>query len=149
MLNETHIYKVVRIIDEQSIMLNCGAQQGIMVGDMFYIRSKCKDIITDPDTHEVLAEMQKYKAKIEVVSVYDKICVCQNARVTQLLAEAMSAALTVRHRLDLNVDPTQITGKFRMDEDEMIQIGDEVEPIPQGLANQGQVNQVCQEGTET
>lgn len=137
------IYKVIRIIDEQSIMLNCGAQQGITVGDMFYIRSNSKDIIIDPDTNEVLAEMQKYKAKIEVVSVYDKICVCQNARVTQLLSEAMSSALHTRRRLDLNVDPSQISGKFRMDEDEMIQIGDEVEPIPrpQDPVNQDQAGQ--------
>ena len=125
------IYKIIRIIDEQSVMLNCGAQQGITVGDMFYIRSNNTDVILDPDTHEVLAEMQKYKAKIEVVSVYDKICVCQNARVTQLLSEAMSSALHTRRRLDLNVDPSQISGKFRMDEDEMIQIGDEVELIPE------------------
>ncbi len=134
------LYKVVRIIDEQSIMLNCGAQQGISVGDMFYIRSNSKDVILDPDTNEVLVEMQKYKAKIEVVSVYDKVCVCQNARVSTILSEAMSAALTVRHRLDLNVDPSQISGKFRMDEDEMIQIGDEVEPIPRPQ-DQGQADQ--------
>ena len=138
-------YKVIRIIDEKSIMLNCGAVQGIAVGDLFYICSKNKEIITDPDTKEILAEMKKYKAKIEVISLYDKICICQNARTSPLLSEALSSALTVRRRLDLNVDPTQITGSFRMDEEEMIQIGDEVEPIPPSLPAQ----QESPEDTET
>jgi hypothetical protein len=125
------VYKIIRIIDEKSIMLNCGAKQGITVGDMFYIRSKSKEVITDPDTDEVLAEIQKYKAKIEVVSIYDKICICQNARTSPLLSEAMTSVLTIRRRLDLNVDPTQITGNFIMDEEELIQVGDEVEPVTQ------------------
>lgn len=123
------LFKVIRIIDEKSIMINCGAEQNISIGDQFYIRSKKKDIVTDPDTNEVLAEFQKYKAKVEVVSVYDKICICQNAQKSPLLSEAMNSALTTRRRLDLNVDPTQISGHFKMDEDEMIQIGDEVEYI--------------------
>ena len=82
------------------------------------------------------------------ISVYEKICVCQNARVTQLLSEAMSSALHTRRRLDLNVDPSQISGKFRMDEDEMIQVGDEVEPIPrpQDRGDQGQEDQDDQVG---
>jgi hypothetical protein len=126
-------YKVIRIIDEKSIVLNCGAMQGIAIGDLFYILSKNIEKISDPETGEILEEIQKYKAKIEVVSLYDKICIAQNARTTMLLSEAMSSALNTRRRVDLNVDPTQISGNFRIDEEEMIQIGDKVEPIPRSL----------------
>ena len=129
-------YKVIRIIDEKSVVLNCGAAHGVAIGDMFYILSKNTEKISDPETGEVLEEIQKYKAKIEVVVLYDKICIAQNARTTLLLSEAMSTAFSTRRRLDLNVDPTQITGNFRIDEEEMIQIGDKVEPISHSVPAQ-------------
>lgn len=125
------LYYVIRILDEQSVMLNCGLNQGITCGDLFRVLSKEQEKIVDPFSNKTLGIIQRYKAKLEVVEIYENMCICQNARKSSLmgsLADATSA-LTAERRLDLNVDPSQITGNFKAEDDEMIQIGDEVESI--------------------
>lgn len=124
------MYKVVKIMDDMNIIINGGSKNGIIEGDRFYIYSKDLEIVKDPDTKETLGEFKKIKAKIEAVAVYEKMCICQNAKISASLSEMTANAFNIGgKRLALNVDPAQISGGRVADDDEMIQIGDEVEII--------------------
>ncbi len=136
-------FRVIKILNEKSIILNCGEANGIVLGDLFFIRSSNTEKIIDPFSHKVLGEIKKYKAQIEVVDLYDKMCICQNAKRTSSMADlaiGLSEAIVGR-RFDLNVDPAQISGGFEELEDELIQIGDYVELIKRNKALTSPVNE--------
>ena len=122
--------KVVKIIDDMNIVLNCGENNSIKEGDKFNIYSDEVEVVEDPETNETLGEIKKIKANVEVVSVYEKMCICQNAKTTASISEIAANALTLGgKRISLNVDPSQISGGRMADEDKMIRIGDKAEKI--------------------
>lgn len=132
--NSSSRFRVIRIMSDMSILLNCGKNDGIKLGDQFRILSEETEKIVDPFSNEILGVINKYKAEIEVTQVYDKMCICQNAHRSGSMADLamnISRAYSLGSRRRLNVDPGQISGGFSANSDDVIQIGDEVEPIPQ------------------
>lgn len=119
-------FKVIKIMDDMNLIINCGTDQKIENGDRFHIYSEKTEKITDPYTNEILGEFRKIKAEIEAINVYEKMCICQNAKKTLSFSSSISS-LAREKRIPLNVDPSQISGGFN--DDEMIQIGDDVEKI--------------------
>ncbi|MBR5362834.1 MAG: hypothetical protein IK134_05880 [Oscillospiraceae bacterium] len=143
-------YRVIRIMSDMSILLNCGTYHNIQIGDQFRIMSNEVEQIVDPFSNEILGVIHKYKAEIEVTQVYERMCVCQNAKRSASISDAalaISRSMSIGTRLRLNVDPEQISGGFKAENDELIQIGDEVEliPRPQDPANQDPADQNDQE----
>ncbi len=123
-------YKVVKIMDDMNIIINGGTKTHVEENDNFFIYSKNLEMVKDPDTGEILGQFRKIKAKIEAIVVYEKMCICQNATRSFSFSDmAVNALSSGGKRLPLNVDPSQISGGMTVDEDEMIQIGDEVEKI--------------------
>ena len=120
------MYKVIRIMDEMSILINCGYEQGVSKGTVFNVFSNEIEKITDPFTGQLLGEIRKFKAKVEATEVYDKMCICQNTKKSSFADIATS--LNSPRRQPLNVDASQISGNFKSS-DEEIQIGDDVEVI--------------------
>lgn len=123
------MYKIIKIIDDMSVIVNCGTNQGIKEGDLFYIRSKKTEKVVDPDTNEVLGEFNRFKAKIEAVNVLEKMCICKNALKTASITDLAKLSLSGGQRQELNVDPEQISGGLFDAEDELIHIGDLVDKI--------------------
>jgi len=122
-------FKVIKIIDDMNIVINCGGQNAIAIGDQFNIYSTKTEEIIDPITSESLGEIRRLKATIQAAIVYDKVCICQNA-----INKATAAMLSLSERIiskpaPLNVDPEQISGGIIVDDDEPIKIGDIVEKI--------------------
>lgn len=125
------LYRVIKIIDDMKLVVNCGVNQEIKIGDKFYIYSKETEKIIDPFTGEILDELPIIKAEIEAVEIYKKMCICQNAKRNFAFTDVTKSLLTtgLNERFSLNVDPSQISGGFQIQKDEMIQIGDDVEKI--------------------
>jgi len=65
--------KVAAIIDDTSLVLNVGYQQGVKEGMVFVIFAKHANI-TDPDTGESLGEWEMVKARVAVVHVQERMC---------------------------------------------------------------------------
>ena len=120
--------KVAKIIDERNIVLNCGDNDGISVGSKFKIFSEKCSLVVDPDTGEELGNLRLIKAKVQAVTVYDRMCICQNLYSTVSLS-ALASLTSLNESAQLRVDPSQITGGLEAETDEMIQIGDEAELI--------------------
>ncbi|MDE6021179.1 MAG: hypothetical protein K2H01_09335 [Ruminococcus sp.] len=122
---KTENYKVVKIIDDMNIILNCGDSDGINIGDIFNIYSNTSVVVTDPDTGDFIDELFAIKAKVQAVQIFDKMCICQSAY-TDFAIAALGMNIFKGKRSTLNVDPAQITGGLDPNEDEYIRIGDKV-----------------------
>ncbi|MEL7635560.1 MULTISPECIES: CsgG/HfaB family protein [Sporomusa] len=62
-------------VNGDNIYINRGSREGVVVGQTFAVGHS--DIIRDPDTGEVLDEMVNEVARIRVVSIKEKLAVCQ------------------------------------------------------------------------
>lgn len=69
--------KVSEIIDQYIVALNIGKENGVTKGMKFNILTP-KVIIKDPDTKKVLGEFDYIKARVEVITVYDKFCLARS-----------------------------------------------------------------------
>lgn len=68
--------QVAQLLDQFSLALNRGSENGVMAGDIYTIGSK--DII-DPETGEHLGRYGKLRVK--VTDVYPKFCVAETYRI--------------------------------------------------------------------
>lgn len=69
---------VVNIIDEYTVILNAGADDGIQRGDKFMIYELSDVEVEDPKTHELLGLLELPKGCGEVINVQDKLCVLRS-----------------------------------------------------------------------
>ena len=73
-------YKVASILDNRRLVINAGSDNGVSRGDQFMIYdSKGKEII-DPDTKEVLGQLDISKMPVKVILVKQKYCVAETYR---------------------------------------------------------------------
>lgn len=70
-MNDRYFAKVVRVIDDYSVVLNKG-QGEINVG-MEFIIVGLGDIITDPDTGEEIEQLEIVRGRVKVDHVQDRI----------------------------------------------------------------------------
>lgn len=122
-------YRIVHIPDLTSVVINAGAIDDVKAGDKFEIFLIGQEII-DPETGFSLGTLDKIKAVIEVVIIYDKMCLCKNidrtnSGITQI---GMMLSSLSNERRELNVDKTQISGSF-IDKDSTIVVGDKVRKL--------------------
>lgn len=108
---EEKIYKVIKIIDDTSIVINAGSEDNITTQDEFQIFIT-GDEIKDPDTGEILGTLDTIKETISVEIVFPRMCICRNTFVTAYttgLTNIMDNLTKIRYKT-LNVDTTQISG---------------------------------------
>ena len=131
---DERIFKVVRIIDSKSIVLNCGIEHGIKCGDKFDVFSIGKEII-DPDTNESLGTLDKVKDRLTAVSVLPKMCICQNPTSYAPLNHLYSTLsdIIANDSKVLNVDTNEMSND--LDSDNTIRIGDKARLISNESTN--------------
>lgn len=137
-------FRVIKIIDEYSLVINGGLSDDISLGDEIEIYLE-GDVITDPfNEYEELGTLDYVKEKLEVTEVYSKFSVCKKFKQEKIyqpssLQKALSSAalnlssississlagstetkITVEK---INVDQTKMSG--RKTGDNIIGIGD-------------------------
>lgn len=121
--------KVIKIISDESIVLNIGKNYGIDVGDTFNILSENGVDVFDPDTNEYLGCINYTKASVVVTTVYDKMCICASDEYYgnynyNVITAIQNLSNLSGQRIPLNVDSSQISGGFEKSENEPIRIGD-------------------------
>lgn len=138
-MNNYSIFKVIKIIDEYSIVINGGLEKNISKGDDIEIFLEGEELF-DPDTGESLGTLDFVKDSLEVTEVYLKFSVCERIITKRThkpspLSQAMiSFAQSASNfsgtteiettRKKINIDPKQATG--RLEGDSKIKIGDTV-----------------------
>lgn len=123
-------YRVIRIPDTYSVLINAGEINDVEMGDKFQILGKSEEII-DPFSNESLGYLDYVKATVEVVQLYEKMCLCENAlRQPSMLTSTLSAMSIgfASSRLSLDVNENQL-GVNTNSEDDVISIGDMVKLV--------------------
>ena len=113
------LYQVVKIIDDMNIVINCGSNDFVKKGDEFQIYSKKFETVIDPCTKESLGELRMIKATVQVIGIFEKMCICTNSKTSD-----MSLSSIFERRVSLNIDPSQISGSLSGEDKRPIQIGD-------------------------
>lgn len=113
--------KIVRILDEQRILVNIGFEHGVEPGDRFHIL-EIGDEIQDPESNQALGQLQLVKAEVAAVHVQEKLTLMmplseQQIRPDSVLSATLANTSSLSHapiepnRGRLNVKPNQIHGR--------------------------------------
>ena len=113
-------FRVVKIIDDTSLIINGGSDNNVEVADLMEIYGKSETIF-DPLTKEDLGKFDIVKDKLTVAKVYEKMCICETTYVSTYLPTLLSNSLFSTKQKKMNVEPTDISGTG----DKTIRIGDE------------------------
>ncbi len=133
--------KVAKILDEYSIVINVGRNDGVTEGMVFVVFTQSSDEIKDPDSGETLGTLENVKDYVSAIHIQDKFttCVAKEAKKIPeegegsgaqtlsgaMMAESMSArpgGSKIRTE-KLNVNTSQIAGVPQLDP---ITLGDKV-----------------------
>jgi hypothetical protein len=107
--------KIVKIVDEYTIVVSYGYNQGAMTGEILEIFEKGEEIF-DPETNESLGTLDFIKGRVRIKNVYDDISLCESYEYTP--TESISALLKItanplgNQRKALNVNTEQISGGY-------------------------------------
>lgn len=85
-------FRIIRIIDDTSLVVNAGTENGVEKGDTMQICGVGATIV-DPETKEELGRLDVVKAKLNVSEVYDKMCVCETPYVSTYFSTLLSSRL--------------------------------------------------------
>ena len=120
--------KVAKILDEYSIVINIGRNNGVVNGMVFAVFVQSDEEVKDPDSGEALGKLENIKEHVFVANVQDKFSTCvagekdapcgeHESHEAQTLSGAMMAeSMTARpgnSRISnekLNVNTSEITG---------------------------------------
>lgn len=123
-------YRVIKIIDDKTIVINIGENENIKEGDKFQIYEIGEEVI-DPETKKNLGTLNTVKEVVSAVDVLPFMTICRHIEtsyynpLTSLVSPfATKQVDTEKH---LNVETSQITGGLSTDM--IIKIGDKVRLI--------------------
>lgn len=119
---------VIEIIDDYSIIINYGYNDGAVVGERARIIAKGPDVI-NPITGENLGSFYAIKAVLTIDTVYEKFSVCKDIEVKKqnvLINPLSKFETTTKNVKPLNIESKSKTNK-RPPDDNIIRVGDPVE----------------------
>lgn len=131
------IFKVAKIMSKEQLVINGGTENGVKEGTEFEIYAEGMPIF-DPDTNESLGKLEYIKAKVIVIHVFPKMCLCENseqkftsmaAAMKELSQEFYSANSPVYEPAELNVNTMDISGGFDFF-NRKITVGDKARIVP-------------------
>ena len=116
-------FKIVKIINEYRVVVNAGSNDLIRDNQTLEVYVPGREII-DPDSGDSLGTLDYVKAKLRVVDVFPKMCVCEN-RNTEPVISLMTtlSSLQRQEALPLAVDSKEISGGYE-GIDKKIHVGD-------------------------
>lgn len=121
-------FKVIKILNEYEILINAGTVHGICKDDVFEIKHEMP--ILDLDTNDQLGTFPFVKARVHVIEVYEKFCLCEDADNGTMFQPFASAVFKFTNPMEphvryekLNIDTDDLTDSIS-EPDRMIRIGD-------------------------
>ncbi len=83
--------KVAKILDEYSIVINVGRNDGVTEGMVFVVFTQSSDEIKDPDSGETLGTLENVKDYVSAVHIQDKFATCVAKEVKRIPEEGESS----------------------------------------------------------
>ena len=112
--------KIVRILDNQRVIVNLGYEQGVTPGSHFFIYEEGEEIF-DPSSNASLGKLELIKAELETYNVQEKMSVLtprqrEGSQSTTVLSATLAQTSSTHggvsrsERNHLNVRQDQISG---------------------------------------
>ncbi len=127
--------KVAQILNEREVAINLGKRDGVTQGMKFSILAQTPQLIYDPDTNELLDEIDRVKVEVEAKEVRARITICSTFKKTLIPGIGFSAALTLS-QLAGAAGPREVVETLRIEdaalpppldpEESYVKIGDRV-----------------------
>lgn len=110
--------RVARVINANRLVINRGAEHGVETGWVYAVLRPENEVILDPESGEVLGEIELEKIRVKVIEVYERMSVASPYRriLTGGTADIFGPQKEVPERIDLrgadvpSVDKTVYTG---------------------------------------
>lgn len=117
-------FKVIEIIDEYTLLINYGFNDGAVEGDRLRIYSIGEKVL-DPDTKAELGTLDNIKDIVQVEVPYENFSLCRKVRTVrkEILNPLSKLVQTTTTLESLYVDKTEISGRKPLKK-EPIKIGD-------------------------
>lgn len=122
--------KVIKIINDTSLVINVGSIDSVKNGDEFEIFQPGCEVL-DPETNESLGTLDYVKATVRVKNAFPKMSVCVNTQTKSepLFPPTMNVFSAAREVIQtLPIAPEDISGGYE-NVDKTIRIGDLVRKI--------------------
>lgn len=119
-------FRIIKIIDDETIVINAGSNNNISRGDEFEIY-EIGENIKDPVSGENLGSLDTIKDTVEAVTVFPKMCICKHLDSYANSVGSIATLITRNTPKTLNVDVSQISGG--LSSDKTIRIGDKARKI--------------------
>lgn len=123
----TNSYRIVKIINEYNVVVNAGSNNYLKENDILEVYQPGQEVI-DPETGESLGTLDFVKARLRVVNVLPRMCVCENRDREKKSFLSIAQSLTYEEKLPLNVQTTDISGGYE-GVNKMIRVGDLVRKV--------------------
>lgn len=123
----TNSYKIVKIISEYKVVVNAGSNCSIEENDILEVYQPGQEVL-DPETGDSLGTLDFIKAKLRVIDVLPKMCICENRDTRQSSIIDLVQNFSREERLPLNVKTTDISGGYE-GIDKKIKVGDLVRKV--------------------
>lgn len=127
--------RIAAIIDEQRLLINCGMEQGVSIGDRFIIFEEGNEIM-DPVTGQSLGKLELVKTQVEAVHVQNKMSLAmpihrdtlgQPTVLSATLAQTSTAPSSDFYRDRMHVKKTEILGLTQVNS--TVCVGDRIRSI--------------------
>lgn len=69
--------KVAQVLNERELVINLGTAEGVRRGMKYAVLAATPTQITDPDTGDVLGEIDRDKVRVQVIEVQDHLAVAR------------------------------------------------------------------------
>lgn len=84
--------RIIRIVDQTTVVINVGKKHGVKVGDIFRIEGS-REVIIDPETGAELGKLLVTKGSLKVTASYDQFSLAVSKWVASL-GEMISMSFT-------------------------------------------------------
>lgn len=112
--------KVAAILDQYTLVLNIGTENGVKKGMKFVIY-ELGDSISDPETAAVLGSLEIVKGFAEVVNIQEKLCTVRSSEEqTEYLSPIWTVSKQITKRVSLPVSGSTVDISNRV----KIKVGD-------------------------
>lgn len=133
-------FKIVAIIDDETVIINAGKRDGIMNNDKFNILDSKSQELKDPDTDEILGIFKQVKQPIFAKDVQEKYSICvsryksqgNSALASMILGTSRGAGTSNSEReigKKMKIQPEEATESLTHYTYETVHVGDVVEHV--------------------
>ena len=124
--------RIIYILNDETVLINIGKNQGVMDRDSFYILSDTRSYVIDRYNNKVLDDIIQYKQEIYVEEIRDNYTICKSiSRRPEFCTvwKSLSQLPEEEIGIEMNIDYNDIENPLEIFNHERVKCGDVVEKV--------------------